>query len=326
MKSLLSFALILFSSLSLAQDSTFYPFQNGNLKVPNLGSKESLECVGCNFTQPAFVKKMFNRQGDFHGPNCYNTALITAGVMKLNQVRYVSPEEFEALLKLNFAPKSSASAGDVIVFDAQSSRGHAAYYLGDNLVFHKKSYGTYYHYRIAPIENVGVVEKKEWTPNPFEGSIAQFNWPELGKLPKAFYKASKKSISYDPRFARVLTTLEPILLNDFGQWAVAKRWGLVGKGLIEDYLKLIVPQADALTKGMLISFRDQLQLYFDEVHFKNARNYDRVTEEVCLPEDKAQLFQVYQFLAKSLGRSDAELKTRWDKVLSQDKKRCRERL
>ncbi len=326
MKSLLSFVLILFSGFTLAGEADFYPFQNGTLKVPSIGNKEQLECVGCHFNPPPFVKAKFNQAGDFHGPNCYNTALISSGVMKPNQIRYVSPEEFEALLKTNFSAKSNLSSGDVIVFDAKSSRGHAAFSLGENLVFHKKSYGTYYTYRITSIENVGVVEKKEWTPNPFEGSIAQFNWPELGKLPKAFYKTTKKTISYDPRFARVLTSLEPVLVNDFGKWAVAKKWGLIGKNLIEDYLKLITPQADSLTKGMFISFKDQMQLYFDEVHFKNARNYDRVTEEVCLPEDKTQLQQVYQFLGKTLGRSDAELQKNWERVLSQDKKRCRERL
>lgn len=326
MKLIFTLVCILFSGLSFSNEGQFYPYQNGTLKVPFIGSKEPIECIGCNFNPGQFIQKMFNSPGDFHGPNCYNTALISAGVMRPNQIRYVSPEEFEAILKQNFVPRPNRAAGDVIVFDASASRGHAAFYLGDNLVFHKKSYGTYYGYRITSVENVGVIEKNEWTPGPFEGSIAQFNWPQLGRLPKVYHKPVKRNLQYNPKFVKVIATVETTLLNDFGKWAIAKKWGLVGQYLIEDYLKNISPSADNLTKGIFISLKDQMKLYFDEVHFKNARNYERVTEEVCLPQDLTQLAQVHQFLGRSLGRQEIQLKASWDRVMSQDKKRCRERL
>ena len=104
--------------------------------VPKLDSSEKLT------SHPrfeGFIQEMFNRPGEIHGPNCYNTALIANGYFSKLQKRYVSPEEFEEILKSNFVKVTTPVYQDIIVFDAKSSRGHAAFYLGDELIFHKKS-------------------------------------------------------------------------------------------------------------------------------------------------------------------------------------------
>ena len=301
-----------------------FPFANGTLNIPYLGERESLICTGCQKELPQFIQNKFNRPGDFHGPNCYNTSLIASGLFKTNQIRYVSPEEFKAIIQTHYQKLNSAKADSLVVFDAKSSWGHSGFYLGDGLVFHKKSYATHYHYRITPIGKVGVIEKNEWTPNPFEGSLAQFDWPELGKLPMDFYQLSKRSLNYS-NHAQLLKYIESIIIKDAGSWAFAKNWGLVGLNLLQELMSKL-PNQDALTKGMLISFKDQVQVYFDEVHFKNTRNYDRTTEEVCLPANLIQLQALYKDLGKYLKVDSQILEKKWNQVLNQDKRRCREKL
>lgn len=322
MRFFFSFLGLLLSSTVLAAES--FPFANGTLNVPSLTEREALTCVGCQRALSTFIRNQFNRPGDFHGPNCYNTALISSGLFKAQQIRYVSPEEFRALIRTNFQKLSSARPNSLIVFDARNSWGHAGFYLGDNLVFHKKSYATHYHYRITTLEEVGIPEKGEWTPNPFEGSVAQFNWPELGKLPKEFYQLSNKNVRISTH-PELLKHLEAMIIKDAGAWAFAKNWGLVGLSLLQE-LKNKLPNQDALTKGMLISFQDQVQVYFDEVHYKHTRNYDRTTEEVCLPTDAGQLKTLFFHIGRYLNVDSSSLEGKWQRVMSQDKRRCRERL
>lgn len=305
-----------------ARDVRDYPFQNGTLQVPEIGSKKVIDCIGCDIQLSPFAMTMFNRPGDFHGPNCYNTALIVSGAFNPTQVRYVSPEEFEAILKQQFEITSVQRSGDVVVFDAKSSRGHAAVYLGNDLVYHKKSYGTQYFYRISTIDEVGIVEKNEWVPSPIEGTLNQFVWPELGRLPKSYYRFKKNKLTIDPKYSSVLKLVETQLLRDLGKWALAKNWGLVGKNIILDYQKSL-SSSDPLTKSMLTSFYDQIGVYFEELHYKNSRNYDRTTEEICLPQSGTdELNKIYIALSKSLGKSPEATKRNWEKLLAQDKKRC----
>lgn len=320
----LTLFLILFSQLTWAQRD--FPFANGTLRVPELGSKLPLDCVGCQRLLKSFIKEKFNRPGDFHGPNCYNTALIASGAFSAKQIRYVSPEEFEAILVQLYSPLTQATPDSLVIFDAKSSRAHAGFYLGDGLVFHKKSFGTQYHYRIAPILEAGVPEVKEWIPSPMEGSHNQFLWPELGKLPQTFYRLNKKTLNYQSQYSTILKKLDSLLLVDLGQWAIAKKWGLIGMNMLDDYLALIKNQADPLTKGMLTSYKDQLNLYFEELHYKNSRSYERTTAEICLPENPDQLKSMFKDLAQNLRWTSEQMESKWIQVTGQDKKRCAVRL
>ena len=93
---------------------------------------------------------------------------MAAQALAPNDLRYISPEEFEAILSQSFVSVPTSSAGDLVVYDAKSTRGHAAYLLTDGMVFHKKSYHKNYRYRILPLEDVGVIENDEWVPSPWE--------------------------------------------------------------------------------------------------------------------------------------------------------------
>lgn len=301
-----------------------YPFAGGFLSVPMLNSKENLKCTGCEQELPLFVKKYFNKPGNFHGPNCYNTSLIASGVMSEKQIRYVSPEEFKEIIKINFKKETNLTPMSLIVFDSKSSWGHSGFYLGDNLVFHKKSYATYYHYRITTLDNVGIVEENEWTPNPFNGSMNQFKWPELGSLPMEFYSPVKKKIQYKTH-EKLIKKLEAMVIDDSGKWAIMKKWGIVGGNLLATLVNAL-PDQDPLTKGTLISFRDQIRVYFDEVHFASTRNYERAMSEACLPEDRTQLKELYFYLGNYLNLDDNFLKDTYSKVMGQDKRHCRENL
>jgi len=261
MKSLIFFG-ILTSFMAIAQDGQ-YVLDDKEIFVPKLGSQLKLT------THPRFngsIQKMFNRPGDYQGPNCYNTALIMSSLMSDDKTRYVSPEEFEALLKLNFKQVESPEYEDIVVFDALRSRGHAGFYLGDDLVFHKKSHNSSYYYRITSIEKAGVIEENEWVPGPIEDSSDQMNWPELGFLPRAYYRIQSKVLPpLDKRFALIISKLESSLIADLKTWATGKKWGMTGEYFLQDLLTYANRiKTDSYTRGVLVSLNDQLFTMLEE--------------------------------------------------------------
>ena len=289
--------------------------------IPKLGSREALS-QHSRFSD--FIVSMFNRPGDFHGPNCYNTALIASGLFPSEKKRYVSPEEFEAILKNNFIKTPRPQFKDVLVMDAQSSRGHAAFYLGDDLIFHKKSYGTHYHYRITEIKDAGVVEENEWAPGPMDDSSAQMNWPELGRLPMESYRLISQQLpAMDPKFSGLVLKLESLLTNDLKGWAIARKWGITGEYLLQDLLTYARKmKVDKYTEGVLISLKDQIFIFLDEVYFKRARSASRVMEELCVPEQKDQLFELIREFGKLNNIDQQKITATLKKIQEQDKSRC----
>lgn len=317
---ILASTLSLFSLPSLAQDLRT-TLAGQDILIPKLGSKEPLPS---HTRFLPFIKSTFNRPGPFHGPNCYNTALVTSGYYPENAIRYVSPEEFEEVLKVGFKAVPTPQFKDVIVFDAKSSRGHAGLYLGDNLIFHKKSYGTHYHYRVTTIENAGVVEENEWTPGPMDDSSLQMNWPELGRLPLSYYRLSSKlRPKLDPKLAPLIQKIEMALIKDLGAWAIARKWGMSGEYFLEDLLSYAKKSnLNAYTIGLLTSFKDQVYIMLEEVNFKNARNPNKVLKEICVPEQKEQLYGLISELGKIAGKSSEQIASVLDELDSQDTSRC----
>jgi hypothetical protein len=317
---LFTFALLFFSVSGFAQDLRV-SLAGKDILIPKLGSKEALPS---HQRFSPFIKNTFNKPGPFHGPNCYNTALIASGYTEAKAVRYVSPEEFEEVLKVGFKSVSTPQFKDVIVFDAKSSRGHAAFYLGDDLIFHKKSYGTHYHYRITSIENAGVVEENEWTPGIIDDSSLQMNWPELGKLPQSYYRLqSKLKPKLEPKLASLILKMEEALLKDLGSWAIARKWGMSGEYFLEDllvYAKNI--KANAYTIAVLTSLKDQVYIMLEEVNFKNARNPSKVMKELCVPEEKQQLFDFIADFGKVLGKKTENIHQTLQALEQQDRTRC----
>lgn len=315
------YILILFLSISsvLSQDRT-YILEEKEILIPKIGSKIALT------PHPLFdgiIQKFFNNPGSFHGPNCYNTALIASGAFLPLELRYVSPEEFSVLLSTNFNRVSSPEYKDVVVFDAKSSRSHAGLYLGDELIFHKKSFRTHYHYRITDIKNVGVVEENEWVPGPSDASSDQMKWPDLGSLPLEYYRIkSKTKPKIDSRISSLILLLEKNLINDLKTWSMAKKWGVLGQYLAEDlhkYAKSI--NVDKYTESLLISFKDQIYLMLDEIYFKN-RSASSAYRNVCLPQEKDQLVTLLNEFGKVLKKDQAKIKQTIDKLFNQDLSRC----
>lgn len=319
---LLFTALLFFPLLSFAQE-TQYVLAGRDIVVPKLGSQELLTA---HPRFEGFIQQMFNRPGYFHGPNCYNTALISSGIMSKKSVRYVSPEEFEAILKANFVRVSSPEYRDIVVFDANGSRGHAAFYLGDNLIFHKKSHGIKYHYRITTIEKAGVVEENEWIPGPFDDLSDQMKWPELGSLPRAHYRIQSKTLpTLDKRLDRIVSRIEAKLVVDLKTWAIGKKWGMVGEYLLQDLVKYAESlNTDNYTRGILISLNDQIFTMIEEVYFKSSRRSpESVMKEICLPAEKEQLFGLIKELGKLLMKNDESIQGVLEQLEAQDRSTCR---
>jgi hypothetical protein len=313
-------AVVLFSLVGHAQDGS-YILADKEIFVPKLESTQALTSHP-RFT--GFIQQMFNRPGDFHGPNCYNTALIASGYFSVKNKRYVSPEEFEGILKADFNQVSAPEYKDLIVFDAKSSRGHAAFYLGDNLIFHKKSFGTQYHYRIVEVDNAGVVEENEWVPGIMEDSTAQMNWPELGNLPKNYFRRNSGSVQLDHRLAPLIKKMEEAMLVDLKTWAIGRKWGMTGEYFLEDLMKYAKTlKTDKYTEGVLISLKDQIYIMLEEVYFKNARSAEKVLEEICIPEQKEALFGFIKEFGKLLSTDAHKIESVLKALDEQDKSRCR---
>jgi hypothetical protein len=60
----------------------------------------------------------------------------------------------------------------------------------------------------------------------------------------------------------------------------------------------------------------------EEVYFKRARSASRVMEEICIPEQKEQLFGLIRETGKLLGRDTQKIETVLAKLDAQDKSRC----
>lgn len=308
------------STFLWAQDQN-YILAGKEIFVPKLGSKQALT------THPrlsGFVANYFNRPGSFHGPNCYNTALIASGLFSQNNIRYVSPEEFEVIVQNNFVKVSSPLFKDIIVFDSTRSRGHAAFYLGDELVFHKKSFGTQYHYRIVDINSVGVVEENEWIPGPVDDSSSQMNWPELGKLSRDFYRLKTLNLpKIEGKLAPLIVQIEKDLTTDLKIWAIGRKWGMLGEYFLQELLTYAKNnKSNSYTLGLLTSLKDQVFIMLEEVHFKN-RSSGSVLEEICIPENSQQIFSYINQFGKILNLDQAKIDSAISRLKNQDLSTCR---
>lgn len=316
---LLPLIFALFSAFSFGQDQ-YLTLAQKQILVPKLGSKAPLT-PHPRFN--GFIQAMFNRPGTFHGPNCYNTSLIATGAFAQTNLRYVSPEEFEAILKASFVRVPEVAYKDILVFDAKSSRGHAAFYLGDGLIFHKKSYGTQYHYRITDFEKAGVVEENEWVPGPTQDSSLQMNWPELGKLPMEGYRRRSVLPRLDPRLSSLVTRLEQAVVADAKNWGMGKKWGMTGEYFLQDlqtYAQSI--KTDKYTEGLIISLKDQVYIMIEEVYFRSTRSSSSVLEDICVPEQPEQIFGFIKEFGLILKKDSAAIQKVISTINEQVKSRC----
>ena len=147
---------------------------------------------------PQFVQQRFNTKNRFSGPNCYNSALVFAGLMDSEDLRHVSLSEFESYLAAYFERVETPVYGDVIVFDSEGGREHVATYLFEGLIFQKKGYQKGYGYRIVRLEQALQMEPLEWRPD--DADFAINHAAEVALRPKSYFRLqrnlnSRKNIS-----------------------------------------------------------------------------------------------------------------------------------
>ncbi len=248
---------------------------------------------------PEFVGTSFNSYANFSGPNCYNTALLSSGILPSKEVRYVSLREFEQFLETFYIEHKEVKARDIVLFDAKSTRSHAAFYLYDGLIFHKKGYTKKYNYRIVPLQNVDKVEEGEWVPGPMD----DIRYPldeKLNEKPMAFFALKKelpnikKDLSKDEtNFIHAISYITDQLLQNAANWKVGKEMGVISEDVLSDlgqYFYTYSRSEKALLKlfyARIESLRDQINLSIRESHFSSrfARE-DKIYPEICFKDNK----------------------------------------
>lgn len=242
---------------------------------------------------PPFIQKQFNHLKGFSGPNCYATGLVASGVLSEDNMLYVDTSELELYLAHYFIEVSQPAFGDVVLYDGKD---HVAYYLFEDLVFHKKGYNKGYGYRIAPLTKVFAAEPYEWKPSPFDSATAIDN-PTYGEKPKKYYRkleASKIAATPNPSDKEKLAII--VVNHIFEQmkksapgWKVDDDMGT----MIENVISGLAREFSFMEKSA--SFEAQLayqrlnslesqafQVIEESCYASPTANADRINKEHCI--------------------------------------------
>ncbi|MBF0300423.1 MAG: hypothetical protein HQK51_17020 [Oligoflexia bacterium] len=218
-----------------------------------------------------FIGENLNDVPAFDGPNCYNTALRASEILPINKLRYVDPVEFEILLKHFFKPienQNLPQLGDIVVFGAHSSRDHSAYYLSENMVFHRKSYGIIREgmppvsenmnlkLRILPINEVYDLEGYEKNPSPMDYNHYEKSDKEHAIKDRLFYRKNlnisvennlykMKLNSHELKAAEMINFLEINIINNASNESIANEMGWY----TEEFLDLLLSKFNFLNES-----------------------------------------------------------------------------
>ncbi len=121
----------------------------------------------------AFPPNIVQRNGtrDGLGPNCYATALESAGYAHLGH-RHVAPDEFRYYLKRDYEPMPACGEapppGTVVVYERHpstySAGAHAAIALLGGLVFHRGGWSHDYPYEAVPLRGAMLAIDRHYVP------------------------------------------------------------------------------------------------------------------------------------------------------------------
>ncbi|MBF0364041.1 MAG: hypothetical protein HQK50_00635 [Oligoflexia bacterium] len=254
---------------------------------------------------PAFIANNLNKSAGYAGPNCYNTALITSGILSNLEVLYSSIEELEFYLKYFFEEikGNELQFGDLILYDAYGSKLHASVYLFNGLVFHKKGFHRYYYYRIIPATDVFKKDAFEWIPNPGRGEYLQAIDPTAIDRQKRYFRLRKNfeasSLHFDSSSdstlskrevdaLKIIDFLKQNTLLNLKQSQVGTSMGFITETL-SNYLQSefsFLNNSNNLKLKLyslrLKSLADQIFQSIEAVHFTSPYvNYPRVLEQIC---------------------------------------------
>ncbi|MFH1264057.1 MAG: NlpC/P60 family protein [Pseudomonadota bacterium] len=193
---------------------------------------------------------------NFYGPNCFNTVLLATGVLPFDDVRYVDSDEFEFLLRLDFdLVKGEPRRGDVVLYSASDKRNHAAVYLGEGRVFHKKDWYSAYVYREVGIDEVFSYEPGDDHPRRPEDPIPTWSREEI--VDREFYRPKGSLFSYVVPFElrpaeQVLSYVHAAVLEYGPRWKVGDILGIVTEDLMSSIWSRMseVPALAVLAKSL----------------------------------------------------------------------------
>jgi hypothetical protein len=214
----------------------------------------------------------------FDGPDCFNTALLATGVLPFEDVRYVDSEEFEFLLSRYFDPvKGKPQIGDLVLYGASDSRDHAAVYIGDGRVFHKKDWHGAYEYRVVGIDRVSAHDPGDDRPRRPEDKIP--SWDQAAVRDRAYFrrKPSPAPLEIPPELVpteQVLSYVHGAVLESGPRWKVGETLGIVTENLMGSIWSRLSeesasgPAETALTV-LAKSLVFQLEQSIDAEHFRS---------------------------------------------------------
>lgn len=122
---------------------------------------------------PSFVHRRNGTRDDVVGPNCYQTALVSAGYARFDGY-YVGTDEFRYYLKRDFEPVhcGRAPVGSIVVYEKKGYQipydagDHAAVIILGGFIFQKGGYQNYYPYEVATIDGAMQLVLDHWRPSP----------------------------------------------------------------------------------------------------------------------------------------------------------------
>ena len=243
---------------------------------------------------PPFGSSMFNKAAGFSGPNCYHTALVASGLLNGSNPRHVAKQEFDTYLDAYFDKVQQPQAGDIIVYDASRSRDHVAFYLFDDLIYHKKGYKRGYRYRVTEMNRAFQAEAFEWHPqDEFPGTDNS----ELQAKDRAYYRRRPTSATPPPTSAeQSMITIIDFFTNATAQYAADSKvgdiMGTISEPLIQDLKSLFEPLKTSpslearLAYGRLVSTTDQFFESIDETLYASPlAEPSRINLHFCFQEN-----------------------------------------
>jgi cell wall-associated NlpC family hydrolase len=253
---------------------------------------------------------LFNKAAGFAGPNCYSNALVSAGLLPLDGLRHLSTDETEHLIEMYFdkVDTKNMMPGDIIVYN---SFDHMSFYLGNNLVFHKKSYLKEHLYRVCLFDKVYEEEPNEWKPHPMYGYNPFSNSTTIRKM-TAYRKKSSTSYSLGEvsddlrKKIELITYILDNIVYQSPKWHGSRELGYFTERLMED---LVRDFADMSKSNNLIveafyhqisSIRDQMNQSIENELLSSPHsqsNANQILKEVWFPQNEYSKTVVSKLLA-----------------------------
>jgi hypothetical protein len=289
---------------------------------------------------PAFVSSNFNRNANFSGPNCYNTALIAAGALPPDAIIHVSREEFDFHLDHFFEKVATPGPLDIVTYDGATPREHVATYLSHGLIFHKKGFRKGYGYRITALSEAGKAEPFEWTPhlgdNTFGGGSAVPQ--DVNYQTRGFYRFKREQSHTGEPLSRqsaamiaVTQFLRQETLTSAANWNVGKNMGTMMERLVREMLsefsilKSSNNLAAQLAYAQLTSVSEQLFASIEETFYSSPfATPARINREACysLNEFHRELAHRISLVYHTTALTDEEYERLVTEMARQDRERC----